>query len=182
MKATIPCVCSKARHETDTIIFRDRLDFRSGLAVRKTLALEKDDDPGMGAGEILAILTESYLVYGIESWTLKDADNKPMEPTRTNIRAFLESHPEEAEQAGNVADSIYQEQVLLPLLKRASTSQQPSPTPELTSPTPRSSGSRSSPEKSKPSKPSLTSITPTDDTETTTSAPAGDSRSSLKSA
>ena len=180
MKATIPCVCEKARHETDTITFRDRLDFRSGLAVRKQLALEKDDDPGMGAGEILAILTESYLVYGIESWTLKDEKGQPLPVNRTNIRAFLEAHPEEAEQAGNVADSIYQEQILLPLLARASKLSQPSPTPELMSPTPPSSGPTSTRPKSKQSKPSLTSITPTGDTVSTTSPPDGDSKSLRK--
>ena len=182
MKATIPCVCSKARHETDTITFRPRLDFRSGLAVRKQLALEKDDDPAMGAGEILAILTESYLVYGIESWTLKDTDGKPLEPSRSNIRAFLEAHPEEAEQAGNVADGLYQEQILLPLLRRASESSQPSPTPELMSPMPPNSGPTSTRQKSRQSKPSLTSITPTDSTGTTTSEADGGSRSSLRSA
>lgn len=180
MKATIPCVCVKARHETDTITFRPRLDFRSGLAVRKQLALEKDDDPGMGAGEILAILTESYLVYGIESWTLKDEDGKPLEPSRANIRAFLEAHPEEAEQAGNVADGLYQEQILLPLLARASKLSQPSPTPELMSPMHPSSGRTSTPRRSKQSKPSLTSITPTGNTETTTSPPDGDSKSLRK--
>ena len=182
MDAVIPCVCPDARHETDTITFRERLDFRSGLAIRKQLGLEKGDDPGMGAGEVLAILTESYLVYGIESWTLTDERGKPLDADRTNIRRFLEEHPEEATAAGDVADELYSEQVLLPLLQKASNSSRPSRTPKSTSATRGSSGLKSTRPKPKQSRPSLTSITPTGDTAPTTSPPDGDSKSLRNSA
>ena len=180
MDAIIPCVCPDARHETDTITFRDRLDFRSGLAIRKQLGLEKGDDPEMSAGEVLAILTESYLVYGIESWTLTDDKGKPLEADRTNVRRFLEEHPEEAAAAGDVADELYSEQVLLPLLQKASNSSRPSRTPASTSRKPGSSGTKSTRPKPRQQKPSLTSITPTGDTGSTTSQLDGDSRSLQK--
>jgi hypothetical protein len=185
MDATIPCVCppradGTPRHDHDTITFRERLDFRSGLAIRQQIALEKGTDPGMAPGEVLALLTESYLVYGIESWTLVDARGKLVEPSRPAIRAFLQEHPDEAMAAGDVADEQYAEQVLLPLLQRASPSSPQSPTPEPTSATPASSGSRSTSRKR--SRRSSTSTTPTDATGSITSLPGGGSRSSRNSA
>jgi hypothetical protein len=191
MDTTIPCVCppkadGTPRHETDSITFRDRLDFRSGLAIRQQLALEKQDDTDMSAGEILAMLTESYLVFGIESWTVEGPikDDKGREriarlpATRPNIRAFLQGHPEEAMQAGDAADEQYQEQVLLPLLRRASTSSEPLPTPEPTSPKQESSGHKSTTRKPRQSRPSLISTTPTDGIGSITSPHDGGSKSS----
>jgi hypothetical protein len=184
MDATIPCVCppkadGTPRHEQDTITFRDRLDFRSGLAIRKEIALAKSDAEPT-AGEILALLTESYLIFGVESWTLVDAKGKPVAPDRAALRAFMEEHPEEAMEAGDVADDAYQEQVLLPLLQRASTSSPESPTSSSTSATPGSSGSKS--ENPKRSSRSSTSTTRTDDTGSITSLHGGGSRSSQNSA
>lgn len=181
MDATIPCVCpprgDAPQHEQDTITFRERLDFRAGLTIRRAIGIAKDDDPNLEAAEVLAILTEHYLIHGIESWTLKDDKGKAVEVTREAIRAFLADYPDEAMEAGDTADDLYAEQVLLPLLRRASNSSQPSPTPKPTSPRTGSQAKRP-----KPSQRSSTSTTRTEGTGKITSLPAGDSRSSPSSA
>lgn len=185
MDATIACVCppkpsGEQPHEQDTITFRDRLDFRSGLAIRHQITLEKTDDPGLSAGDILAIMSEHYLVHGIESWTLRDAKGKPLPVSRPAIRALLEEHPEAVLDLTDVADDLYREQVLLPLLQRASRSSPPSPRTDSTSATPESSDTKS-PSPKRRSR-SSTSSTQTDDTGTITSLHGGGSRSSQNSA
>jgi hypothetical protein len=187
MDATIRCVCppradGQPRHDTDTITFRDRLDFRAGAAINWQIFLEKQDDPHMSAGETLAVLSELYLVHGVESWTLVDAKNKPIEPTHSAIRTFMSEHYFEAMEVKETADAAYSQQVLLPLLQGASTSSQPSPTPEPTSPSPESSASTSKRASRKRSSRSSTSTTQTDDTGTITSLHGGDSRSARNSA
>ena len=96
MSVEIPCVCppkqdGQPRHTTDTIELRDRLDFRSALTARNAIALAKEEDDDVSSAEILAVLTETYLLLGIQSWSLVDEKGKKVEPSRTAIREFIEA-------------------------------------------------------------------------------------------
>jgi hypothetical protein len=172
--ATIPCVCPKKadgtqRHETDTVTLRERLDFRAGLTARNTVIIIKQEDPEANAADILAGLTEVYLLVGIESWTLQDARGKPLEVNRANVRQLMAEHPDEAMTIGDEADGLYSEAVIAPLVKRALTSSSSTPTTGSTS---RTTGSVPVPLKR--SKRSSTTTTPTDATERMSASRAGD--------
>lgn len=175
--ATIPCICppkatGEPRHETDEITFRERLDFRSAMACRQSIVVLRAEDPGTATGEYLAALTEGYMLYGIEAWTLVDAKGKPVEVTKAAIRELLLTQ-DVAMSLADEADERYGPQVLLPLLQAAARSSQPTPTDDSTSP-PTDSSSKS-PKRS--SRSSITSI-PTGATATTTKPPAGGSSTS----
>jgi hypothetical protein len=176
----IPCICAPdgSRHPSgDTVTLRDKLDFTSSLAARNTIIHAKTNDPGMSVGEVQALLTELYLLSGIESWTVRDEKGKPLEPTRTNIRDILFANIEAAMLVADAADEQYAEAVMLPLLAKASTSSPPTPEAPSTSLT-----TGSSPEPRKRSKRSSTSTTPTDDIEVTSPLLVGVSSSSPSSA
>lgn len=177
----IPCICpSKGdapRHpDGDEITFRERLDLRGSLAIVNDIKVAKELDPAMGLGEILAILTEGYLVHGIVSWTLRDDKNKPVECDKPAIRERILSDPELAMTLGDAADEVFAGQVMLPLLQRALNFSPPSPTDESTS---RTNGSP--PKAPKRSKRSSITTFPTAVTVTTSASPDGDSNSSQSS-
>ena len=144
-----------------TVTLFDRLDFHRATVITKAIGFIENTDPVTRPAEVLATLSEFYVLYGVESWSLKDAVNT------ANIRKHLLSHPEVGIVV-DAADSLYQEQILLPLLARASNSSEPSQTEGPTSPTP--SGSKRS---RKPSKPSSISTIPTADTAETSPSPDG---------
>lgn len=173
---TIDCACPGGRHpEGDTITLRDRLDFRTATTIRKSIALGSDDGTPLGAAEVLAILTEGYVLYGIEAWTLVDDRGKPLPVTRSSIRDRILDSPTayvSATMIGDAADDLYGPQVLLPLLARASISSPPLPTEPSMSPKP---GPAKLP---RPSKRSSTSTTRTDGIEATSPSLAGVSSSS----
>jgi len=179
----IECICppradGEPRHPAgDTVTLRERLDFRAALTARNTMILLKTEDPDAGTAEILAALTETYLLVGVESWSLVDAKGKPVEVSKAAIRECLLSHPDVAMTVGNAADELYSASVILPLVALARTSSPPTPTTESTS-APRPSSVK----RPRPSKPS--SITPfrTDVTVTTSALPVGVSSSSQSSA
>jgi hypothetical protein len=179
----IECICppkadGSPRHPAgDTVTLRERLDFRAALTARNTMILLKTEDPDAGTAEILAALTETYLLVGIESWSVVDAKGKPVEPTKAAIREVLLSRPDIAMTVGNAADDLYSAAVLLPLVAMAQTFSPPTPTNESTS-APRMA-SEKRPRQSKPS--SITPF-PTDVTVTTSSSPVGVSSSSQNSA
>lgn len=172
--AKIECVCPKtttgnARHPNgDTINLRERLDFRAALTARNTVILIKQEDPEATAADILAALTEVYLLVGIKSWSLVDARGKPIEPNRATIREFIAEHPEEAMAIGDEADMLYSEAVISPLVARASTYSPPTPIDGSTSAT-----NGSLPVRRKRSRQSLTSITQTEDTAKMSASPGG---------
>lgn len=180
---TVGCLCppkatGEVRHATgDTIELRERLDFRSALTARNTFAMMKQEDPDTSAAEILAALTEVYLLLGIASWSVVDGKGKPVEPNKAAIREYLLSKPDVAMTVGDAADELYSEAVITPLVVRAQNSSLPSPTNGSISAT-----NGSHPKPRKPSKPSSTTTTPMEDTETITPSPGGDSRSSPNSA
>ncbi len=164
--AVIECVCppkadGTPRHpDGDTVTLRPRLDFRSALMARNTVILLKQDDDQVSVADILAALTEVYLLVGIESWTLVDSHNKPKPVTKQIIRNVIDAHPDEAMVIGDEADSLYSEAVITPLVARASTFLPPTPIDASTSAT-----SGQSPAPRKRSKPSLTTTTQTGGTE-----------------
>jgi hypothetical protein len=181
------CVCPpKAdggpRHEGDTITLRDTLGFVATQTARNAIHLARSDAREQGvdldAAFALALLTQQYLVLGIESWTRVDEKGKAVPVNRGTIAAFLED-PDADDVVSFVsdeADGLYAGKVMLPLLKAASNSSPRTPTAS-TSPTPGSGKTQA-----KPSRRSSISTIPTAATETTSKSPDGDSSSSRSSA
>jgi hypothetical protein len=135
----IPCPCpqlaGKVQHpDGDTVTLREHLDFRSALGIRNDFILLRNED-GVSIGEALAALSEGYLYHGIEAWTLKDEKGKPLPVSHAAIRDALLSRPEIAVEVADAADELYGKSVILPLLARAATSSQPTPTKLSTSAT-----------------------------------------------
>ena len=179
----IECLCppkatGEVRHPAgDEITLRERLDFRAALTARNTMVLLKEEDPDVSSAEILAALTETYLVLGIESWSLVDAKGKPVPASKAAIRELLLTKPDIAMEVGDAADALYSAAVILPLLARARNSSRPTPTNGSTSVT-----TPSLPKPPKRSRRSSITTIPTAATVTTSPSPAGDSSSSLSSA
>lgn len=180
MDVPIPCVCppveGRSRHEAgDTVTIRDRLDFKSASAIRSSLAFGTSDDQAARTLELLALLTESYVMFGVESWTLVD-EGGPVPVSHAAIRRFLlDGNVEAASLVAEVADQAYSDVVLLPLVNRASTSSPRTPTNGSTYRRTDSSRKRRT-----PSSRSSTRITPMGATGTTSGSPVGDSSSSPK--
>jgi len=154
----IACVCPGTPHERDTVNLREVMDFVHGKALRYRVQLLEEDERADSA-LVLATLTEGYLLYGIESWTLVDDAGKPLPVDAATIRSALLSRPEEADVVSDRADELYAEAVMLPLLRRAQTSSPPTPTDESTSAT-----NGSEPPRPLLLRQSSTSTTPTDGT------------------
>jgi hypothetical protein len=171
----IDCICPGTPHaEGDTVTLHQTLDFRRAMTMQKSVVIARTGvDEDMDTAEILAILAESYLRYGVESWTLVDAAGKAIPVSPDNVSAHLMTHIAEAMDLAEEADDLYQEAVLLPLVRRGLRSSQPTSTTDSTSP---STGS--DPDPLTPSSPSSTTTTPTDDIETTSSPLDGASNSS----
>jgi hypothetical protein len=183
MNVKVPCTCppkanGEPRHDQDTVTFRDRLDFRGGMVIRKAITMLKVEDPDSGAAEVLAAMSEHYMLEGISGWTLVDSKGKPVECDKPAIRRFIAEHDDIVfDNLVDVADDLYAEQVLLPLVRKASASSQPSPTEPSTS---AESGSEETPRK--PSRRSSTTTTRTNGITAIGSQPDGDSSTSLRSA
>ena len=183
MDVTIICPCPAkpdggTRHpDGDTVTLKETLDFRSVTAIRTNISMLED---GSNIGDIMATLTEGYLVYGIAAWSFVDEKGKPLPVSRAAITDILLADIGAAAIVGDAADDVFGEKVLLPLLNRAGTSSPPSPM-EPTSVRPPAS-TQSSDRPPRRSKPSSISTIPTDATGTTSTSPAGDSSSSQSSA
>jgi hypothetical protein len=179
---TVACLCppnaaGEVRHPAgDEITLRERLDFRAALTARNTMMLVKTEDPDATVADVLAALTETYLLVGIESWSLVDAKGKPIEATKAAIRDHLFSRPDIAMEVGNAADGLYSQAVIGPLVALASKSSPTTPTDRSTSATKPSLKPR------KPSRPSSITSIPMADTAKTSPSLAGVSSSSLNSA
>jgi hypothetical protein len=170
----IECICpptadGQTRHPGgDTVTLKATLGFRDAVSIRNEVGLLSLDDPDVSTGAILATLTESYLLYGVESWSLVDEKGKPVPVGRAAIRDRLLTHLEAAVAVGEAADELYAAAVVLPLLLKASKSSPPTPT----------NGSTSAPKASRPtrpkrSSPSSTITSPMAATAMTSSSPAG---------
>jgi len=176
MDVTIPCVCS-ADHETDTVTLRDALSPHDAMALDKDIQVMRAEDPDATAGDVLATLSEGYIVRGISSWTLVGEDGEPLPVTKSAIRSLILPNLEAANAIAEEADGLYAEAVMLPLLSRASTSSPPTPTEDSTS-APTDSGSTPP----TPSRPFSTTTTPMDDIGQTFASPGGVSSFSPSSA
>jgi len=177
MDVAVACPCppkadGEPRHDGDTVVLRDKLGFHEATTIRKAIGILYLDDPEASAAEVLATLTEHYLLFGISGWTFVDDKGKPAVAGKTAIRRFIEDHPDLAEAVGDEADSLYSEQVMLPLVARAQRSSPPSQTDASTS-----AGSRSPRRPPRRSKRSSTITSQTDATGTITRLPVGDSNS-----
>lgn len=179
-----------------TVYLRDRLDFAAGHAIRVALALKSselrteyglspgDDLPDEAVADLNSTMAVHTILRGIERWSFSE----PV--TRANIHRLLLDDPDRAAVLGFEVVALYQEQLMGPLANLAANSSPPSPTEDSTSPLTElpspsengaaSNGSTHSPKQPKRSKPSSTSTTPTAVIVTTSSGPAGDSRSSAK--
>jgi hypothetical protein len=159
----ITCPCPGSPHAQDTVTLRDRLTFAGGLAVRQRIADAVRSR--LGEDDIVATMTEGYILHGIGAWTLVGDDGKPLPLTLANIRViFLADFSDLAMPLAEVANELYEIQVVDPLVKAASNLSPGSPTSESTSPT-----SEDKPKtKATRSRRSSTSTTPTADTATTT--------------
>jgi len=183
----IRCVCppkadGSPRHEGDTITLRDTLGFVQTQTARNAVQLARQEAHEEGvpldAPLALALLTEQYLILGIESWTLADDKGKALPVGRSTIRSFLEDPDldDVVSFLADEADGLYARKVMLPLLKTAASSSQPTPTADSTSPTP-GSGTDSA----DPSSPSSISTIPTAGIATTSKRRGGGSSSSRSS-
>jgi hypothetical protein len=173
----VPCICplkeGQPRHATDTITLRERLGFTASLAAQNAVYVLKSEDPDASTADVLAVLTEAYLLSGIETWSVVGVDDKPIEPTKPAIRELLLPRLDVAMVVAEAADDLYRDAVLAPLVAKASTSSPPTQTDESTSPT-----STSEEQNQNHSSPSSISTTPMDDTETTSLSLVGGSSSS----
>lgn len=180
MDVRIPCICppkgDDVRHpDGDIVTLRQTLGFQGVVTLRYAVQVVKENDPNASVAQILGVLSEHYILAGVESWTVVDEKGKPLPVTPTELRERLLTNLDAAMTVADVADDLYLA-VMLPLLSRASTPSPPSPTNESTSPT---SGSSDTPRK--PSKRSSISTIPTAATETTSSSLDGVSSSSQSS-
>lgn len=185
MTVHVECLCpltpgGEVRHPTgDNIELKVPLDFRSAATMQHSinvLRLTRGDDVQLPIEEILGVLTESYLRFGIRSWTLVDPAGKPIPVTPTTVDMYLMPNLTAAALVGDEADAVFSEVILLPLVKRASTSSPDTPTTDSTS-----APTGSPIEAPTPLRPSSTSTIPTDDIDTTSPSPDGDSSSSRSS-
>lgn len=181
MDVPIRCVCppkadGSPRHEGDTVTLRDTLGFREVTTIRNLAGTLDREDP-LFVAEILAAMTEGYVVFGVSGWSLVDDKGKPLTVDRKVIREHILANVDVAAEVGDAADELYGDKVMLPLLNRASRSSQDSPTDSSTSPT-----TDTSPKRPTPLRRSSTGNSPTADTGTTSSLPDGGSSSSQSSA
>lgn len=148
---TVTCLCPPdgSRHpEGEVVTFRDTLDFRTASIARKSIAWQKNEDPDADVPEVLAMLSEFFLLHCISSWTLRDAKGKAIEVNKANVREYVLPRDQIAFQLADFADDLYTERLLLPLAETAPSSSPPTPTNGSTSAT-KASGPR--PTRSKPS-------------------------------
>lgn len=169
----IPCPCPGTPHEADTVELREKLDLASGIAIQRLVIDANQAGTGLGAAELTGILSEGYLLYGVEAWSLVTDQGHPVPVTRDTIRTHLLSDFSLAAPVAEAADGLYMAAVILPLVKRAGNSSPTSRTNGSTSPRP-----RGTPKPRKRSKPSSTTTTLTDTIEGTSPVPAGGSSSS----
>ena len=149
-----------------TVYLLPRLKWRHVSAIKWDLLVEKERLGNLPAGEIIGLLQEGYLLYGIARW------DAPEPLTREAIEREILARTDRAAVLADKADELYSEQVLLPLVKLGAQSSQPMSSNGSTLPTTGSSAKRPT-----HSKRSSTTTTPTDAIEMTSSPPDGGSSS-----
>lgn len=181
----IACPCPEkdggTRHpDGDTVTFRETMPFWRVESMRSDLARL----PGLSESDVLGMLSEMYLVHGIESWSLETDDDKgkpePIPVNRLTVSSLILPRYAIAATLSEVADGLYMEAVVLPLVERVLTSSQRSQTDASTSAP--STDLTPSSESDGPSKRSSTSTTPTAGTATISPLRDGASNSSRSKA
>jgi hypothetical protein len=143
------------------------LKWRHVSAIKWDILVEKEKvGTDLPAGEIIGLLQEGYLTYGIARWDL------PVPLTRDSVQSEILARTERASIVAERADELYSEQVLLPLVRMAAKS---SPATSTNGSTSATTGSSAEPRKR--SRRSSTSITPTAAIEMTSESPDGGSNS-----
>lgn len=133
-----PCICpakpdGEPRHTTDSVELLPKLGFRAADSIKNSLAVMYVEDAEAGMAEILSVLREGYVLHGISSWTLVDDKGEPVPVTRGAVRSLILTDPDVAGTIADAADDLYQEAVMAPLVRLASTSSPPSQTEASTS-------------------------------------------------
>lgn len=172
MDVRIACPCPGTPHDGDTVTLRDKMDLRTGTALQ-SLIIEsiRSAENRLDQADIVGILNEGYLLYGISAWTLTDARGRALEPSKENIRTHLLSDFAISAPIAEAADDLYPAAAIDPLVRRASMSSPATPTNDSTSPPPTTLPQ-------KPSRRSSTTTSPTGATEAIGSSPDGGSSSS----
>jgi len=143
------------------------LKWRHVSAIKWEILVEKEKaGVDLPAGEIIGLLQEGYILYGISRWDL------PTPLTRESVQTEILGRTDRAAIVAERADELYSEQVLLPLVRMAATS---SPATSTNGSTSATTGSSAEPRRR--SKRSSTSITPTAAIEMTSESPDGGSNS-----
>lgn len=173
MELPIPCICDpkpdgEARHGSDTVTFKDTLTHLEASTIATGANWADSDDDNVRSIQMVAIMRELYVLVGVSKWTVRDASNKPVPVSHSAVRTRILGNQQVAGLVGRAAVDLYDELVLLPLVRGASSFSPPTQTDESTSQKP--SGSRQS---QKPEKPSSISTIPTAGTETTSPSPDG---------
>jgi hypothetical protein len=149
------------------VYLRPVLEWSHVSAIKWSILARKEEaGVDLSTGEVLGLLQEGYLTYGIVRWDL------PVPLTRLSVKSEILSHTERASIVAEKADELYSEQVLLPLVRMGSRLSRPTSTNGSTLVT---TGSSVAPRK--PSKRSSTSISPMAAIEKTSELPDGDSSS-----
>lgn len=141
------CRCPNTPHDHDTVWLRAQLGPEGGYAVLRAMRLAE-------AGQIVSEeeLGRAYARFGIVDWTFVDDNGLPVPCNDDNIRRLTWEVIYPVAQKG---DDLYSEELIRPLVQRASKSFQRGQTGQRTSPSKRSTSTRR-----KRSRPSTTAITP----------------------
>ncbi len=160
---SVTCPCFGTPHaDGDTVYLFPKLSLSAGIIAEQQisgLAVAPLQQP-----EIVAMLTETFLLHGVADWTFVDADGLPLAVNEDNKRGVLLADYSLARDLGDRADDLYGAAVIDPLAARLSNGSARPSTAGSTSPKKRSASRRR-----KPRKPSSTTISPMDGTTTTTS-------------
>lgn len=164
MDVTFTCVCPGTPHETDTVTLRETLDLVTWATIRNEILLLVGEK-GQPVARFMALLTESYTIKGIESWTLRDEKGKRLEVSEDTIRSNLFTNTAAAFTVSDAADDLYRE-TIIPLVVRALSDSVGSPPTATSMP---ESSTKS------PTKASTASSSPASPTEPSTSRKTGSS-------
>ena len=162
------CACPDQPHaDGDFVHLRPKLSWRHVQAIKwDVMILKERSTAALPVSEIMGILSEGYLLYGIADWNL----TVPL--TRESVQTEILENIDRAILVSDQADELYGPQVMLPLASLGSKSSPGTSINGSISPT-----NGSSPKRPKRSSRSSTSTSPTEGTATITSVPAGDSNS-----
>lgn len=123
----LDCRCPNTPHEKDTVWLRPQLGVEGGMAAD---VLWREGATSVGA--MVGKLAQAYLQFGITRWTFTDDAGQPVPCDPLTIARFTKNWTA-AREVAEVADTLYSESILTPLLGRALTSLRPGQTARSTS-------------------------------------------------